>query len=49
MASNGPWKHQVPAGGAVAGAQVDDLVGGAHHGGLVLDHDDRVSGVAKLF
>ena len=31
------------------GPEIDDVVGGAHHVGIVLDHHDRVAEVAQLF
>ncbi len=34
---------------AGAGAQIDDVVGGAHHVGIVLHHHDGVAEVAQFF
>ena len=33
---------------ARAGAEIDEMVGGPHHGFVVLDHDDRVARVAEI-
>ena len=43
-----PLEHDLPAGRAVAGAEVHDLVCRADHAGLVLDHHDRVARIAQL-
>lgn len=40
----GALENDVAAGFAVAGAEIDDLVGGAHDGGFVFDDDDGVAG-----
>ena len=45
----GALKHDFSAGGAVAGAKINDLVRRADHAGLVFDDHDRVAGVAQLF
>ena len=45
----GAVEDEVAAGFAVTGAEIEDLVGGAHDAGLVLDHDDGVAGVAEFF
>ena len=44
-----PLEDDFAAGGAVARADVHDLIGGAHDAGLVFDDDDGVAGVAKFF
>jgi len=40
-------EHDLPAPLAGAGAHVDQAVGGQHDGGVVLDHHQRVAGVAQ--
>lgn len=45
----GALEHNFPAGFALAGAEIDDLIGGAHDAGFVLDDDDGVAGVAEVF
>ena len=40
-------KHNLPAYFAGAGAHVDHAVGGHHHGRVVLNHHQRVTGVAQ--
>src|SRR6185503_872745 len=37
------------AGGAVARTEIDNLICGAHDGGLVLDDNDGIAGVAEVF
>ena len=44
----GALKDDFSAGGAVAGAEIHDLVRRADHAGLVFDDDDGVAGVAQL-
>src|SRR6266700_6494244 len=34
---------------AVAGAKINDLIGGAHQAGIVFDHDHGIAGVAQVF
>ena len=41
-------EHDLAARGAVAGAEVNDLVRGADHAGLVFDDHDGVAGIAQL-
>jgi hypothetical protein len=38
---------EMPSGFTVSGSDVDDLIGGLHHRGLVFHHDDGVSEVAE--
>jgi hypothetical protein len=45
----GAVEDKIAAGFAVAGAEVEDLIGGAHDAGLVLDDDDGVAGVTEFF
>ena len=37
------------AGSAVTGAEIDDLICGAHDGGFVFDDDDCISRIAEVF
>ena len=46
---HGPFEDDVAAVLARAGAEVDDVVGGAHHVGIVLHHHDRVAEIAQFF
>ena len=46
---HGPFEDDLAAVFAGAGAEVDDVIGGAHHVGVVLDDDDRVAELAQLF
>ena len=43
------FENDVAAVFAGAGAEIDDVIGGAHHVGIVLDHDDGVAEVAQFF
>ena len=40
-------KHNLPTALAGAGAHIDHAVGGQHHGGVVLYHHQRVTGVTQ--
>ena len=40
----GALEDDLATGGAVARAEIDDLVGGAHDAGLVFDHDHGIPG-----
>ncbi len=44
---DGALEDQLAAGGAGAGAEVDDVVGDRDHLRLVLDHEDGVALVAQ--
>ena len=41
----GAFEHEAPAVVARSGAEIDDPVGVRHHRQVVLDHDDRLTGV----
>jgi len=41
-------EDELATGSTVAGAEIHDLIGGAHHAGFVLDHDDGVAGITEF-
>ena len=46
---NGAFENDVAAVFACARSEIDDVIRGAHHVRIVLDHEDRIAEIAQLF